>query len=133
MTNPTMTHLASGDQHAVAAELHVLVMPSRDGGFFAQGLEIDYTATGATEEEARNHFARGFTATIRSYLRLKRDLGSLFRKARTPPEYIEAYYSSARQHVLECVVLTIDLPEDAPIPRQFNFCSSTQMRAPALS
>lgn len=127
MTNPTMTHLASGDQHAVAAELHVLVMRSPDGGFFAQGLEIDYTATGATEEEARNRFAHGFTATIHSYLRRGRDLGAIFSKSHTPPEYWKAYYSGARKHVLHCMVISTDAPIDAPIPRNISFCSTEQL------
>jgi hypothetical protein len=136
MTKPTMTHVASGESHAVGAELHVLVMPSCDGGYFAQGLEIDYTATGATEAEARDRFARGFTATIQSYLRLGRDLGALFSKARTPPEYVQAYYASARRHVLHCMVIAVDVPDDtqrpAAIPRQFSFCSAERPQAIAL-
>ena len=134
MTSVTMTHLASGENHTVAAELRVLVMPSVDGGFFAQGLEVDYVATGATEEDARNRFARGFVATIQSYLRRGRDLGSLFAKARTPPEYIQAYFQSATKHVLRCAVTEVPgLPPDVAIPRTLSFCSADRPRKFASS
>lgn len=134
MTGVTMTHVASGENHAVAAELRVLVMPSVDGGFFAQGLEVDYVASGTTEEEARDRFARGFVATIQSYLRRGRDLGALFAKARTPPEYVQAYFQGATKHVLRCSVTEVQgLPADAAIPRTLNFCSIDRPRKVALS
>ncbi len=130
-----MTHAASGGNHAVEAELRVLVMPSADGGFFAQGLEVDYVATGATEREARERFAHGFTATIQSYLRRGRDLGALFSKARTPPEYEQAYFAGARKHVLHCVVVegVGNLPADAQVPRRLSFCSTDRPQVAALS
>ncbi len=129
-----MTHVANGESHAVAAELRVLVMPSADGGFFAQGLEVDYVATGATEAEARDRFALGFVATIQSYLRRGGDLTALFAKARTPPEYVQAYFAGAVKHVLRCAVSEVEgLPEGAPMPKTFSFCSTDRPRTAALS
>ena len=129
-----MTHVASGENHAVAAELRVLVMPTADGGFFAQGLEIDYVATGATEAEACDRFARGFVATIQSYLRRGTDLTALFAKARTPPEYVQAYFAGVNKHVLHCAVTEVEgLPEGAPIPRTFSFCSTDRPQVAVLS
>lgn len=43
--------------------LHVMLLP--DGsGWFAQGLEIDYAASGKTLEQATNHFIEGLGMTL---------------------------------------------------------------------
>ena len=125
---PVIAHLSVGVRHAVAAELRVLVMESEDGGFFAQGLEIDYVATGATEELAREHFAEGFVRTVRACIERKRDLGTLFGKSKTPESYWKAYYTAARKAVFGCVVthdLGNDLPPDLPLPHVLSFHTTT--------
>lgn len=124
IASSSIAHVSDGDRHAVAARLHVLVMPGEDGGYFAQGIEIDYTATGDTEEAARDHFAHGFIETVRAYLRRGRDLSALYEKSRTPGKYVEAYYAAARKDAFGCVV-RMDLGEevaaDVALPREFNF------------
>lgn len=116
-----LAHHSDGKRHIAAAALHVLVMPSADGGYFAQGLQIDYVATGATEDEARKRFETGFVETVKAYLKRGLDLGALYDRSRTPKECWQAYYKAAQQPVFGCVV-KIDLGEDAAdLPRSINF------------
>jgi len=107
-----LAHVEEGRLHAVAACLHVLVVPSEDGGYYAQGIEIDYGASGATVEEAKKHFERGFVETLRAYVRRGVDLAKLYTVSTTPDEYKEAYAVARRQPVFECVV-GVEVPEAA--------------------
>jgi hypothetical protein len=129
-SHTVIAHAHSGDLHAVTAELHVLVSQSEDGeGFVAQGLEIDYVATGATEEEARDHFASGFLRTIRAMCKRGRDLGALFTKSKAPPDAWTKYFAASNQHVLRCIsVLDLseslpDFPSNSPLPRTMRFAA----------
>jgi hypothetical protein len=130
--HPCMTHVQGDHGQAVAAELHVLIMPGEDGGFIAQGIEIDYVAAGATEEEVQDHFAKGFCATIVSYLKRGRDLSGLF-KTDTPAQYRKAYFATDIQPVLRCAVGVreqgVQVPESAPIPAYLNFVRAAHARA----
>lgn len=127
--HPCVSFLEDGPSKAVAAELHVLIVPGLDGGFIAQGIEIDYVASGRTEDEVRDHFAKGFCATVVSYLKRGRDLSGLF-KTDAPKEFREAYFSSAIQPMFRCAVglkeTGVDVPESAPIPAFLNFVRSTR-------
>lgn len=128
--HPCIAHVAEGDSQAVATELHVLIMRSIDGGFVAQGIEIDYVATGESEEQVRDHFASGFTETILSYLRRGRDLAGLFKSA-TPAQYRHAYFASETQDVLRCAVRFQgnEIPAAAPIPEYLSFRRSHKLLA----
>lgn len=119
-----LKHLRAADRQVVGAALNVLVFPSADGGFVAQGIEIDYTATGATEEDAREHFAQGFCSTIVSYLKRGRPFDGLF-KTSTPRQYVQAYFSGNFRQVFAFQVTEIKpgvvVPEGAPVPERINF------------
>jgi hypothetical protein len=123
-------HAHAGDVHAVKAELHVLITQSEDGeGFVAQGLEIDYVATGDTEEAARDHFARGLVATIQAMCKRGRDLAALITKSRAPTEAWAKYFSASNQHILRCISVTDlrdslpNLPNNAPVPHRVHFAA----------
>lgn len=123
-TSNCLKHLHSADGQVVGAALNVLVLPSKDGGFVAQGIEIDYTASGSTEEAAREHFAQGFCSTIVSYLARGRAFDGLF-KTSTPREYVQAYYSGKFRQVFACTVTEckpdVVFPEGLPVPERINF------------
>ena len=53
----TAFHAKEGDLHFFGAHMKVL-MVSDDGSWFAQGLDIDFAAQGATLEEAKKNFFR---------------------------------------------------------------------------
>jgi hypothetical protein len=125
--SPTLvlSHADNGRDHAVLAELRVLVAPGVQGGFIAQGLDIDYVASGATEEDARARFANGFVATVRAFIRRNRSLDGLF-KTQAPAEARAAYFSGTDQHVFRCVLTEQleDIPAGFAMPRAFAFISS---------
>ncbi|MBK1716891.1 hypothetical protein [Thiocystis violacea] len=57
------------DRHVVEiGNLRVLVT-EQAGEWFAQGIEIDYAASGWSLEEAQRHFERGLSATVDLHLR----------------------------------------------------------------
>lgn len=124
-TKVVLTHSDSGRDHSVEAELRVLVVPDSHGGFIAQGLDIDYVASGATEEDARSRFANGFIATIRSFIRRQRPLDGLF-KTQAPAEARQAYFAASTQHVFRCAIKQQleDIPLDFGVPRALAFASS---------
>jgi hypothetical protein len=63
-TDPSRT------KHAVhIGDLRVMLV-HEDGCWFAQGLEIDYSAQGKTMDEAKNNFALGLKLTIREHLKM---------------------------------------------------------------
>lgn len=112
---PVLLHQRSEDRHAVAAQLRVLIVPADEGGFVAQGLEIDYLAAGATIEEVQANFAEGLMRTVQAYLRRGRPLDGLFRKGRTPPEAWQMWLDGERHDKLTCAtVLPLGVPKDAP-------------------
>ena len=49
-------------------DLRVMLV-HEDGSWFAQGLEIDYSAQGRTLDEAKENFARGLKMTVHEHLR----------------------------------------------------------------
>lgn len=113
---PFLEHEKRAGSHRVTAQLRVLVTPSINGGFVAQGLEVDYLATGATLDEVQQNFANGFLATAEAILRRGRDLTSLF-KSRAPLEAWQQYIASGHTDTLTCeTILNIQdrLPQGAP-------------------
>lgn len=98
-------HSADGSRHAIVAQLRVLIAPSVDGGYYAQGLEIDYVSTGKTIEEVKNNFTRGLLLTVESYIRRNRSLMALFSKSHTPPEAWQAWFEGANKDHVTCVTV----------------------------
>ena len=49
--------------------LHVLVTHD-EGGWFAQGAEVDYAAQGSSLENVKKHFEEGFAETIHLHLKM---------------------------------------------------------------
>lgn len=129
-----MTHAKQGDRHAVAAHLRVLIVPAAEGGFVAQGLEVDYVATGATVEDAQHRFAEGFLRTVRSIIRRNSRLDSLF-KSKAPRSAWAAYMESDRKDMLTCGAV-LDLSDDiaSRIPYQaLEFCHPSDRHQPATT
>jgi len=69
------------DKHVVGVgSLRVLLYPE-DGGWCAQGIEIDYTSCGDTVEEAKRRFVNGLADTIRFNLELHGNVDNILRYA----------------------------------------------------
>lgn len=70
--------------------LRVLIIP--DGtGWFAQGLEIDYSAGGNSLEDVKRRFQEGLSATIQEHVRV---FGSVDKLIKAAPAEDWAMYSS---------------------------------------
>lgn len=121
-------HRSNDGKHTVAAQLRVLVCPAEEGGYVAQGLEIDYCSTGATVEDVQKRFATGFLMTVEALIKRGRPLSALF-KSVTPPEIWQEYIDSAKEDQLICgtvIDLSEKLPGNAPY-QSLAFCSPRQM------
>ena len=77
-------HIRIGGNHAIAfAALRVLVcQDGEEGLWFAQAIDIDYSAGGATAEDAKARFERGLAATVHANLER---FGTIERMLKTPP------------------------------------------------
>ena len=70
-----------GLHHIVGiGNLRVVLVPDGDV-WFAQGLEIDYAAQGANEEDAKRQFENGLTSTIQEHLRVHGTINKLLKIA----------------------------------------------------
>jgi hypothetical protein len=111
--NAKAVHINHDEQHAVLIGALRVLLCEDDGEWFAQGIEIDYAATGGSQDEVKQRFQRGLAATV--HLHLSR-FGSVDRLMKHAPESVwkalktrEAYdFSMASFHDL-----TIDLGPDA--------------------
>jgi hypothetical protein len=73
-----------GTAHAVGiGNLRVLILPDGPNAWFAQGLEIDYGASGKTIDEAKKHFEIGLSGTIELHLRKYGNIEALLKRVRS--------------------------------------------------
>jgi hypothetical protein len=106
-------HASQEDLHAVTiGSLRVLVCEEA-GEWFAQGVEIDYAATGASPEEVKTRFERGLAATVHLHLR---SFGSVERLLKFAPESVWQKLKSSDAYDFSMVTvhnLANDLGKDA--------------------
>lgn len=113
-------HLSNqdGKRHIVAVKaLHVLLVQDGDG-WFAQGLEIDYAATGSTIDETKNNFAEGLSLTAHEHLTIFGDIHKLLvpAPAEAWKEYLAASPASLRQGFSTIQIHELDESKGATIP-----------------
>lgn len=72
----------SGDHIVGIGGLRVILVPD-DDCWFAQGLEIDYSAQGANKDDAKKQFEDGLIASVHEHLRVYGDIKRLLRPAPT--------------------------------------------------
>jgi hypothetical protein len=82
---------ASGNSYVMLDNLRVLITKA-DGSWFAQGLEIDYSADGKTVAEAKKRFQSGLSKTVDAHLRVHGNVKALLRPAPSDvwTEYFDA-------------------------------------------
>ena len=59
----------SSDIHATHINALRVLLVRDDGGWFAQGLELDYAASGHSVEDVKHRFVQGLGATIKEHLK----------------------------------------------------------------
>ena len=81
------------DKHVVIVnDLHVLIPGDDEKGWFAQGVEIDYSACGETLDAVKRNFSIGFEHTIKEHIKKNGNIESFLRY--TPHDEIYALLGS---------------------------------------
>lgn len=86
-------HIQVEDKHVVIVnDLHVLISGDDEKGWFAQGVEIDYSACGETLDDVKRNFSIGFEHTIKEHIKRNGNIESFLRY--TPLDEIYALLGS---------------------------------------
>ena len=132
MNNPTdldpgatfVAHLegeSNADVHAVlVGSLRVVIIEDEDH-WFAQGLEIDYAASGLDMDDVKDRFQQGLAATIHEHLRMYGTVEPLLKVA--PQEAWDLLFTADTHHRLTCASLHAfdSAVEDARHQRKLSF------------
>jgi len=103
----TAIHGTDGETHIVGiGNLRVVICPD-EGGWFAQGLEIDYAAGGATIPQVKKNFEKGLKGTISLHIQMHGNIENFLTPA--PPEIWKEYWWSGKQYRFTQVSLHDDL------------------------
>ena len=87
------THVQIEDKHVVIVnDLHVLISGDDEKGWFAQGVEIDYSACGETLDAVKRNFSIGFEHTIKEHIKRNGNIESFLHY--TPLDEIYALLGS---------------------------------------
>ena len=101
-------HVHREDNHAVLiAALRVLIQPDTEGLWFAQGIEIDFAASGTSLDDVKRRFVNGLSETIHAHLE---KFGSIDKLLRFAPE--DAWKSLLEAKDYELTLATLhNVPE----------------------
>jgi hypothetical protein len=77
--------------------LRVMLLPEDGGHWFAQGLEIDYAACGASEKEATENFVKGLACTVCEHVAMYGNLSKVLVPA--PKEAWEEYFNTPAEQI----------------------------------
>jgi predicted RNase H-like HicB family nuclease len=125
-TGPKAFHATRGCEHAVIlADIKVLIL-NDDGGWFAQGLDIDYSAQGDSIEEVKQRFEHGLQRTLEANLDA---YGEIYRVLKVAPqEYWDTYWKQHKQWFITMgVIHSVEAP--APTRQPFTFNINYAQRA----
>lgn len=67
-STPHVIHIKQQHNHAVCVAALRVIISEGDGGWYAEGVEIDYAAFGQTIEEVQLNFELGFIRTIHLHI-----------------------------------------------------------------
>lgn len=79
----TALHARAEDQNRHWVQLNNLrvLVVEQDGQWFAQGIDLDYAASGRSFEEAQCHFEQGLAATIDQHIKRFQSIDRLLKMA----------------------------------------------------
>ena len=101
--------------HASVKSLHVLLC-QEDGAWSAQGVEIDYAASGANVDEAIKNFAEGLALTVAQHLVIHGNLNRVLGFA--PKEVLIEWLKTPPAAIREVgFVATIEAFKEAKVPK----------------
>lgn len=116
----TAIHETDGETHIVGiGNLRVIIC--KDGtGWFAQGLEIDYAASGESIADVKKNFQNGLRGTIDLHLKINGTIEKFLSPA--PREvWKDLYWSNGRQYRFTQVSLHEDISKALGV-RAIDFC-----------
>ena len=130
-------HGEGEETHVVGFKsLRVMLLPD-SGQWFAQGLDLDYAASGATVDEAKKNIEDGLSRTVHEHLVLQGNIDKLLKIApseawneylHAPPDTLKQTYSAVEVFKIVEKVPTLDdeeLPENILPFDQVLFFKST--------
>lgn len=79
--------MANTQQYQVLVWNLRVIVTNDDGGWFAQGLELDYAAQGGSLEEVKKNFEDGLGASIQAHLTIHGNLDQFLKPA--PKEILQ--------------------------------------------
>lgn len=114
-------HAHEGDTHVVGVLALRVLLVEDTSGWFAQGLDIDYAASGDTADAAKHNFQEGFCATVHEHLVMHGDINRLLKPAEQDAwkEFYETpklakSFSCIQLHNLESEKKAQSQPKDFP-------------------
>lgn len=125
MPEPTVVHMCQDDSHAVLIHNLRVLVAERDGVWDAQGVEIDYAASGDSLEDVQRRFERGLGKMIQLHLQR---FGSISRLLKFAPEAIVAQVSDAKPYSLRLLAR-----HDLAPARGLPFNAVAYIEAPQLA
>ncbi len=106
-------HAEDGNKHLVGVkDLHVMLLKDGDS-WFAQGIEIDYAASGESLSEAKKNFEDGLAMTIKLHIAKHGTIEKMLRPA-PPASWKEFYESPADSKALYSTVEAYEVLKRAP-------------------
>lgn len=102
-------------QYVVGLKALRVVIKQDDGGFFAQGLEIDYAASGDSLDEVKENFETGLGLTISKHLEM---FGTIRKMLKLAPQPVWDEYLESDQKLSYSDTFFTDLRNIKSIPRE---------------
>lgn len=99
----TITHYGDeqdADTHAVVVDALRVVLVQDDECWFAQGLELDYAASGHNLDDVKQRFEQGLTATFNEHLRIYGTVENFLKVA--PQEAWDLWLNADKRYAFTC-------------------------------
>jgi len=124
---PTVKNVINSDgSHDVEIAMRVWVYEhgsDNDKLWVAQGLDINYVASGSSPEDAMERFAKGFMETVAANLEEFNSIEEFAKPA--PPEVFQAFFSGFQTVASSRRPLRVPVRDRAvPLPRSLEFLRS---------
>lgn len=123
---PTVRDVVNSDgTHDVEIAIRVWVYehgPEHDRAWVAQGLDINYVASGSSPEDAMERFAKGFIATVAANLEEFDSIEEFAKPA--PPEIFQAFFSTQKAAASRRPLTMPTAERTVPLPRSLEFFRS---------
>ena len=108
---------AADNVHGVAFHHIRVLLLEEQGGWVAQGLDLDYAAAGTGPEDVKRRFEEGLSATITAHLQ---EFGSIEGILKVAPQAAWSQWFSADKRYSYGQVSVHDLREEG-LPEDFDF------------